>query len=312
MPTKLLGVLLLLLSMPSLGQRSHPYSPKPAPKPRQQLAGLVTTRQVRQFLERQCEGFLLSSSHPAACVGRGECALSGAAQIWLKADLDGNGRIDLLVAGQPGKYAYQNALVGFLDVGKLKPQVLKVLYQELGCVMLQLIQVKHLTAIRYTHPILVGERFTQNVKLVCQADTLIVSGGQLIEYNRAPKDYHIQQVSFRTGACFGSCPIFELRLNRDGTASYYAEEYNDQQGRFAATIAPIQVAELWHLLNYLNFPRLRNFYNVGVTDQATCILTITYANGQVKTIEDYGKEGTLGLRQVYRLLFALRTTQAWK
>jgi hypothetical protein len=32
----------------------------------------------------------------------------------------------------------------------------------------------------------------------------------------------------------------------------------------------------------------------------------------VKTIEDYGEEGTLGLRQVYDLLFELRATQQWK
>lgn len=312
MPTKPLVALLLLLSIPASGHRSGQPRPKPVQKPRTQIAGLTTNRQVRQFLEQWDKGLILPRVQPSTCAKCRAYLLPSAANAWLKADFDGNGRLDILVAGYPGEHTAQNALVCFLDMGKPRPQVLEVLTHEYGCAVPQLIEVKNGPAVHYTHQVLEGGRFGQDAKLVCRVDTLVVRNKQLIEYNRAPKDYQIQQVAFRTEACYGSCPVFELRLGRDGTATYQAEEYNERQGRFTATVAPTQVSYLWRLLNYLDFPQLRDFYNVSSTDQPTCILTITYANGQVKTIADYGEEGTLGLRQVYKLLFELRTTQKWK
>jgi hypothetical protein len=276
------------------------------------MAGLTTSRQVRQFLVREDKGLILACAQPSACPKCRGRLLPGAASAWLKADFDGNGRVDILVVGYPGEHSSQNALVCFLDMGKPRPQVIEVLTHEYGCAVPQLIWLRKRAAIRYTHLVLVGERFGQGAKLVCQVDTLVVSSGHLIEYKRAAKDYQIQQVTFRTEACYGSCPIFELRLGRDGAAMYRAEQYNNRQGQFAATVTPAQVARLWRLLNYLSVPQLRDFYNISLTDQPTCVLTISYANGQVKTIEDYGEEGTLGLRQVYDLLFELRATQQWK
>jgi hypothetical protein len=311
MLTKLLFVL-LLVSTPGFGQRGIPHATKSVPKPGR-FAGLLTTRQVQQFLRQQCKWFTLSDVRLASCVYHSNCVQSGTTKAWLRADFDGDGREDIVVVGHPSKNsAYQDALLCFLDTGKPRPQLIQVLYRQYHCPVLQLVRIKNQPAIRYTHVVLVGGRFEGDAKPVCQTDTLVVKNRQLVEYERTTKDYQIRAITFRTEACYGTCPIFELQLSRAGTAVYQAEEYNDRHGRFTATVAPAQVTELWHLLNSLHFPRLNSFYNIGITDQPTCILTIIYANGQVKTIEDYGEEGTLGLRQVYKLLFELRATQRWK
>jgi len=54
-----------------------------------------------------------------------------------------------------------------------------------------------------------------------------------------------------------------------------------------------------------------NSYRVSWTDDQTSTLKITYDNGKVKTIRDYGLIGTFGLSQAYKLLFDLRGSQPW-
>ena len=42
------------------------------------------------------------------------------------------------------------------------------------------------------------------------------------------------------------------------------------------------------------------------------VRTVTYDNGKVKSIRDYGLLGTYGLDRVYQLLFELRENQKWE
>ena len=48
------------------------------------------------------------------------------------------------------------------------------------------------------------------------------------------------------------------------------------------------------------------------TDDQASTLTLTYNNGLVKTIEDYGMIGNYGLILLYNKLQALRFNQDWK
>ncbi len=52
-------------------------------------------------------------------------------------------------------------------------------------------------------------------------------------------------------------------------------------------------------------------YAVNWTDDQASILEITFDNGKVKKIYDYGLIGTFGLDRVYQLLFKLRENQKW-
>ena len=71
-------------------------------------------------------------------------------------------------------------------------------------------------------------------------------------------------------------------------------------------------SKIVELLNYIDFPNLKDNYAVNLTDDQTCTLTIIYNNGKVKKIEDYGLIGTFGLDRFYSLMFELRFNQEWK
>jgi hypothetical protein len=65
------------------------------------------------------------------------------------------------------------------------------------------------------------------------------------------------------------------------------------------------------VLKQIGFERLKKSYAVRWTDDQTGTLTITYNNGKIKKISDYGMRGTHGLRYLYGLLISLRTNQNW-
>lgn len=146
--------------------------------------------------------------------------------------------------------------------------------------------------------------------------------GHFIEYNKDPKKHIIEKIEYSTGPCFGSCPVFKLEINRDKTAIFNAEEYNfsdkinhinpeKDEGKFKTTISEKEFDELIEILNYIDFSSLKN-YSVMWTDDQSSTLKITYDNGKVKTIYDYGLVGTYGLKRTYEMLFSLRKNQSWK
>lgn len=276
-----------------------------------QLDSLTTAAQVQQFVRMQDQPqFVLTDSLRPECRYTQRCA-TPMSKSWLQADFDGNGRTDLVVTGYRSATSSQRKVLCFLDLGHHQVKTVWLSGNSYECVVPRLGAVRGKPAILYAHVSIIGKRFATDRREVYQVDTLVFDSTRLVEYNHAPKDYHVQKIAFSTDGCIGTCPILTLQIAQNGAASYQAEAYNPTQGNFTAVLDPKPLAELWTLLNYLNFPKLRDSYAISASDHPTATLTITYAGGKVKTIEDYGEQGTFGLQRVYELLFRLRTTQAW-
>ena len=127
----------------------------------------------------------------------------------------------------------------------------------------------------------------------------------------------IEKIEYATSMCYGTCPVFSLTINSDRKAEWNAEKYNkinDQEvhGIFHSEITKEQYNKLIDLLNYIDFEKLNDVYEVGYPDAQSSTLKITYDHGKVKSIYDYGKKGTEDLRRVYQLLFDLRENQKWQ
>ncbi|QNH61084.1 DUF6438 domain-containing protein [Hymenobacter sediminicola] len=238
---------------------------------------------------------------------------------WMKADFDGNGRTDLLVFGESSSILDpENPLICLLDSGNVLPHVTRI-----GGYSEWLLGFDDFT--EHMVPWIVKQKpqdliaFARNVDgsgaatgtYSCVVDTLILDKGRFIEYNPAPERYSVTRVQLETTECYGSCPVFKMQIDRTGDAKYEALEYNKLRGRFTGVIDAPHLPELWSLINYLKFRQMKDRYAVRATDQQTATLTVTYADGTIKKIEDYGLEGSLGLIQLYKLLFQLRNTQAW-
>lgn len=140
-----------------------------------------------------------------------------------------------------------------------------------------------------------------------------------IEDNPNPQPHHIEKIQVSMDPCFGSCPFFEMTINEDKSAWFIAKAYNfsdewegKEEGVFSATINDADYNRLIGLLDYLDFPKLRDDYFLTATDLPGATIIITYDGGKKKSIHDYGKAGTFGLRALYQMIEEMRFSQKWK
>ncbi|KGO91446.1 DUF6438 domain-containing protein [Flavobacterium subsaxonicum] len=138
------------------------------------------------------------------------------------------------------------------------------------------------------------------------------------EVTAQAEHYDIEKIQFTKGPCFGSCPIFEITLNKDGSSVLLADHFNTngvsvipEKCAFGSKIEKQDLTKIMNFLNYIDFPSLNDLYFVSYTDAPTATLVITYNNGKVKEIEDYGCRGNYALKSLYVALSELRFNQKW-
>ncbi|RKS97460.1 DUF6438 domain-containing protein [Chryseobacterium defluvii] len=131
-------------------------------------------------------------------------------------------------------------------------------------------------------------------------------------------------IEYEAGACFGFCPIFKMTINSDRTAVLEAEHFNftknpskaefskEREGTFKTTIKETDYNKLISLLDTLNIKSLNDKYgNNNITDLPTSYLRINFADGSSKNVEDYGKNGSEKLAQLYQFFEDLKHNQQW-
>ncbi|QDP86322.1 hypothetical protein FNJ88_12455 [Chryseobacterium sp. SNU WT5] len=128
------------------------------------------------------------------------------------------------------------------------------------------------------------------------------------------------KIEYSAGACFGFCPIYKMTIDSDRTALFEAERFNfsrdanseESEGTFKGTLKPENYRQLVELLDSQNPKDLKDYYgNKNVSDLPSSNLIITYQDGTVKKIQDYGKHGTKGLEKLYQFFDSLKTNQNW-
>lgn len=228
-------------------------------------------------------------------------------QSFTKVDFDQNGLTDLLVVGA----WYEHVVCCILDKGdhfELN-MLTKGSFQECTFPVVENHKIKY-----YFEQEPEWGKWKEPRKLTHLM--LVYLFGGFIEENPNPANHQIEKIEYATSVCFGECPAFRMTIFADQSAIWKAELYNEinQQpflGNYKATISSKQYHELMNLLNYIDFEKLQDHYYVRWTDSQSATLTITYNNGQVKSIYDYGMIGTFGLERVHQLLFKLRENQTW-
>lgn len=250
-------------------------------------------------------------------------------KAYYKEDFDNNGYLDLLVLGGMGNdytplpnelYTYESFAV--INFGKVKAPKLISLRRKM-----HLLDVPEIVQSEEGPMLLIHSPEKMQGPDAKITDTISIKlayhYGGFAEYNRQPVDNHIEKIEFESGACFGTCPIYKLTINKDRSAVFLAEHYNfdkdkksydylKKEGEFKGKINAADYENLTGLLNYIDFKHLKDNYHVTWTCSATATLTITYDNGKTKTISDYGFEGSYGLKSVYSILGDMRFNQKWE
>lgn len=103
----------------------------------------------------------------------------------------------------------------------------------------------------------------------------------------ANKTEPITAVRLRRGACFGTCPIYEVTLHSDGTAEWEGERFVDRIGRFHGEFSPNEFEKLASFVERVGFFGWEEENRGNVTDLPDYVLTVV-AGKRTKTVLQNG------------------------
>lgn len=94
------------------------------------------------------------------------------------------------------------------------------------------------------------------------------------------------EVEIRTTACFGQCPVYTMKINGLGGASYDGKMFTDKMGRHNKRFAAGETNALIRSFDKADFFSFKNEYTADVTDLPTTYLIFKH-DGQEKKIKMY-------------------------
>lgn len=212
---------------------------------------------------------------------------------YLKIDIDKNGLTDLLINDRK--------IFAIIDVGNDKFELKYVGTEHKEC---------RLVSIDTTgqEPILVIKKqnnYIQHEPAFSEVpDSITYKFNNFIEYNSKPQEMRVESIKISMGPCFGNCPTYDLLINNNREAEII-------ETSLKAKITKQSFDEIITLISYLNPDSLKANYAIDATDNPSADIEIKF-NGKLKTIHDYGLEGTLGLQQLYLLIDKLVKDAKWE
>jgi hypothetical protein len=238
-----------------------------------------------------------------------------------KVDLDNNGYTDIIATGGTNTnefdcHNFYKILVMNYPNSKYK---IRIKYLEWGKSFVPKIEYINSMPVLVIYNHKYKNDWSGN-KIIRTKTFLTYKFNNLVEFNKNPKKNNISKIEFISGPCFGTCPFYELNLNRDSISVFKAIQYNfnknteypKEEGTFITNLDENKFKKLEEILNYIDFEKLKEEYSVPYTCSATANLKITYNKGKVKKISDYGLVGTYGLKLLYKEFDSLRFNQNWK
>jgi hypothetical protein len=118
-------------------------------------------------------------------------------------------------------------------------------------------------------------------------------------------------INIRRTPCFGTCPVYELVLHRDGSAELNAQAHLPRLGKFIGEVRIHTYGRLCYLIESSRFHEMSSSYRANWTDSSTCIVTVT-SGTTVKAVSDYGGVGPIQLWAIQELLDAVKAEIEWK
>jgi hypothetical protein len=174
---------------------------------------------------------------------------------------------------------------GFGDNGVPRPKVISI-------------EQKDYVLIKY-------EVFKQRQPPTTFYDTLFIMNDHVIPFAKTPSDKEVTRIDFKTDRCFGTCPVFEMTIDKNFDVEYNGLEFVDKKGKYKLRINTQDWDYITSLIRNLKIEDLKDNYSIDWTDHQTAFLTVVFKDGTKKNITDYGLAGTFGLAALYDYFFEL-------
>lgn len=275
---------------------------------------LRAASQVQQLVRKTCHDSIFRVDEKMSFLEGKDKLLADSlhARPWATGDFDHNGLTDIMVMG----WTYLNRIVCIIDSGNGKytcKPIQRNLYPFNAFAIV--IPGKDGDKVRgyyYKREYISDNKWDSGLV----NKTLVYKFDDFILENLHPSTYNIRKIVYSADYCFGTCPVFKLSIDAGGAANWHAGDFNDIGGTrfygdYHATIKKADLNKATSFLNYIGFEGLNNSYSQWGTDQPTSVIEITYDDGKMKKIRDYGQQGTYELYLLHRMMFDLRQNQEW-
>lgn len=104
------------------------------------------------------------------------------------------------------------------------------------------------------------------------------------------KNESFDKIIISKSPCFGSCPINDIEINKNGEIYYHGSGYNTKNGFFKSKIKPNDFKEIEIDFKKTNFLNLKDNYSANWTDDQEVSITFIKDNKIIKSIKDYGRQ----------------------
>lgn len=300
-PKNILTILLLSVYVAALGQTKTISS---------KIDSIRSDKDVFAFVRQCFQGYDGKESFDYYRNETRQVADSFKVRNWVKADIDNNGETDLLVF-RADKLPNIYSILSFGDKFEIASAKYHCKYQFMYPVVTTLNSQD--VILLYSQDQIDYDRNKKHfiyTKLAC--DTLIVKDKHFVNYVQAPGHNEIEKIEiYNDGICEGNCPRINISINPKTFSNKCSKElYWDNKPRmFSGQLTKEEINNIISLLKYSNITALSEYYEVGCTDQTTTTLTITFNNGQTKSIKDYGSSGNFTLAEIYKIAYGVKWTE---
>ena len=93
-------------------------------------------------------------------------------------------------------------------------------------------------------------------------------------------------ITLERTACRGTCPIYKLTIEGNGTVIYEGQDFVQVKGQQTASLSPEQIQELVSAFEQARFSTLPDYIDQDTTDSPSVITSFTL-NGKTKTVNHY-------------------------
>ncbi|PXY44317.1 DUF6438 domain-containing protein [Flavobacterium hydrophilum] len=118
------------------------------------------------------------------------------------------------------------------------------------------------------------------------------------KYKMNPNENY-DKIIVSSSGCYGSCPVLNISIDKNGNILYNGQYYNTQNGFFKSKITKNEYQKIQTSFKKADIKNLEGNYRGNWTDDETVTITFIKNNQIVKSISDYGRQSPTALIWAY-------------
>lgn len=134
--------------------------------------------------------------------------------------------------------------------------------------------------------------------LITKVDDSIIAKYARTKYKINPNENY-DKIIVSSSGCYGSCPVLNISIDKNGDVSFYGQYYNTQNGFFKSKISKNEYEKIQTSFKKADITNLKDNYEGNWTDDETVTVTFIKNNKMVKSISDYGRQSPAALIWAY-------------